>query len=276
MNEDIVLNKNVVEICYESIQLESKKVQCIIKNILQFYCKHILGTKNTYITIFLGTKLQQLEYYYENNIKIYRKLLVELYLILSLCKKKPKQTNIKLKMLKMSEDDVEKVLLNEINTYRKMDLILGCVSKLYKKKADLLWRIIESITEQTPYVSSLNKLYDHCEKKELLLEAYKTLSPDELYYYNNGEYVNLILQCMLKINYIYEEINKFDKHMEIYIKCLNYPLKGLAHEYPIQYNRLSYIHEEKHKRVNIEPKVQQEYVIFEKVSKVHNTSAERI
>lgn len=217
-----------------------------------------------------------MEHYHENNIKMYRKLLVELYLMLALCKKNSNQSNIKLKILKMSEDDVEKVLMNEINTYRKMDLILGCVSKLYKKKADLLWRIIESITEHTLYVKSLNHLYRLCEKKELILEAYKTLSHEEMYHYDNGEYVNIILQCMLKINYIYEEIDKFDKHMEIYIKCLNYPLKGISQEYPIQYNRLSYIHEDKNKRVNIEPKVQQEYVIFEKVCKVHNTSSERI
>jgi hypothetical protein len=270
MNEDIILNKNVVDICYESIQLESKKVQCVVKNILQFYSKHILGIKNTYVTIFIGNKLPHLEYYYETNIKIYRKLLVELYLVLSLSKRNTKQTNIKIKKLKMSEDDTEKVLLNEINTYRKMDLILGCVSKLYKTKADLLWRIIESITDHSLYVKSLNNLYHNNEKKDYVLEAYKTLSQEEPYYYNNVDYSNIILQCMLKINYIYEEINKFDKHMEIYVKCLNYPLKGMSHEYPVQYNRLSYIHEEKNKRVNIEPKVQQEYVIFEKVSKIQN------
>jgi hypothetical protein len=268
MNEEIILNKNVVEICYESIQLESKKIQIIIKNIMQFYFKHVLGSKNTYVTLFLSTKLEFLEHYQQTNIFIYRKLLVELYLILAFCNKNINSTKCKVKTLKLSEDEAERVLQNEINTYRKMDLILGCVSKLYKTKADILWRIIENISNQTVYVSSLNKLYAHCEKKELLLEAYKTLSQEELYYYNNGDYSNIILQCMLKINYIYEEISKFNKHMEIYIKCLNFPLKGLSPAPVMQYNRLSYMHEEKNKKIVIEPKVQQEYVIFEKVSKI--------
>ena len=141
MNEEILLNKNVVDICYQSIQMESKKLEHVIKNVLQFYCKHVLGTKNTYITYFFSSKIQQLQMSFETKPTIYRKLLAEIYLLLAMCKKNIKENNVKVKTIKVSEDDAEKVLLNEINTYRKMHLILGCVSKLYKSKTDLLWRI---------------------------------------------------------------------------------------------------------------------------------------
>lgn len=275
MNDDILLNSNVVDICYHSVQMESKKIENVVKHILQFYCKHVLAaTRNTYITFFVAMKIRLLERAFadsgtnNNKLSVYRKLLTEIYLMLGLCKKNKSGSNVKIKKLKISEEDSEKLLLNEINTYRRIDIILGCVSKLFRTKTEMLWRIIESISPQTPYIKSLNVICNYCDKKELLLEAFKTLSQEEMYYYDNSEYSNLILQCLLKINYIYEETDRFNKHMEIYLTCLNYPLKGLPSEAPLQYNRLSYIHEESNKKVTIEPKVQQEYMIFEKVSKM--------
>ena len=272
MNDDILLNGNVVDICYHSVQMESKKIENVLKQILQFYCKHVLGTsKNTYVAFFLATKIRLLERASSDSTKlaIYRKLLAEVYLLLGTCKKNndaTKQNEVKIKKLKLSNEDTEKLLLNEINTYRRLDIILGCVTKLFKTKTEILWRVAESISPHTQYVKSLAVLYHYCEKKEFMFEAFKTLSPDQTYYYDNGEYTNLILQCMLKINYIYEETARFDKHLEIYLTCLNYPLKGLSNEAPLQYNRLSYIHEESNKKMTIEPKAPQEYMIFEKVS----------
>lgn len=275
MNDDILLNGNVVDICYNSVQMESKKIEYVLKHIMQFYCKHVLGTsKNTYVTFFLATKIQLLERASLDCTKlaIFRKLLIEIYLLLGTCKKNSdakKKNEVKIKKLKLSDDDAEKLLLNEINTYCRLDIILGCISKLFKTKTDILWQVAQSISPHTQYVKSLAVLYHYCEKKEVMFEAFKTLSQNQNYYYDNNEYTNIILQCMLKINYIYEETARFDKHMEIYITCLNYPLKCLPNDAPfLQYNRLSYIHEESNKKVSIEPKVQQEYMIFEKVSKV--------
>jgi hypothetical protein len=110
----------------------------------------------------------------------------------------------------------------------------------------------------------LRSLYEYDNKKELLFEAYKALSK-EGYFYNNNEYSNLIFQCVLKINYIYEEMQRFDKHLEVYIECLNYPIKYSS--FPVQYNRISYIHEDRRKSLDILPKQPQEYMYFEKITK---------
>lgn len=265
MNEDLILSKNIVDICYETVKLESgKKTDQIITNVIRFYIKHILGSKNIYLTLFLEQKLDKLRLTTDTN--IYRKVLVEIYIFLAICNK-PTATQEKapkIKSIKIKEDEAENVLMNELNTYRKENVIQSCVKVLLKTKKDILWKIAENTSEIPMYISALKVLYEYDNKKELLLEAYKALSK-EGYFYNNNEYSNMIFQCVLKINYIYEEMDKFNKHTEVYIKCLNYPIKYSS--FPIQYNRISYIHEEKSKSLDILPKQPQEYMYFEKITK---------
>lgn len=264
MNEDLILSKNIVDICYETVKLESgKKTDHIITNVIRFYIKHILGSKNIYLTLFLENKLNKLRSTTDSN--IYRKVLVEIYILLAICNKPvTREKTQKLKTIKIKEDEAENVLMNELNTYRKENVIQSCIKVLLNTKGDILWKIVENISEIPMYIRALKVLYEFDNKKELLFEAYKALSMDG-YFYNNNEYSNIIFQCVLKINYIYEEMDKFDKHMEVYIECLNYPIKYSS--FPIQYNRVSYMHEDKNKLINIIPKQPQEYMYFEKVTK---------
>jgi len=264
MNEDLILSKNIVDICYETVKVDSgKKTDQIITNVIRFYIKHVLGSKNIFLTLFVESKLDKLKLTTDTN--IYRKVLVELYIFLAICNKRTTQeTAPKLKTIKIKEEDAENVLMNELNTYRKESVIQSCIKVLLNTKNDVLWKIAENISEIPMYIRALKALYEHDNKKELLFEAYKALSKDA-YFYNNNEYSNLIFQCVLKINYIYEEMEKFDKQMEVYIKCLNHPIKFSV--FPIQYNRISYIHEDDSKSLNILPKQPQEYMYFEKITK---------
>ena len=264
MNEDLILSKNIVDICYETVKLESgKKTDQIITNVIRFYIKHILGSKNIYLTLFLEQKLDTLRLTTDTN--IYRKVLVEIYIFLAICNKPSTQERApKTKTIKIKEDEAENVLMNELNTYRKENVIQSCIKVLLSTKKDILWKIAENISEIPMYIRALKALYEYDNKKELMFEAYKALSK-EGYFYNNNEYSNVIFQCVLKINYIYEEMEKFDKHMEVYIKCLNYPIKYSS--FPVQYNRISYIHDDKKKSLDILPKQPQEYMYFEKITK---------
>lgn len=269
MNDDILLdNKNISEICYETVKIESsKKPIIIVKNIIKFYMKHIMGSKNMYITIFISSKLDQLisSSYETESSNIYRKLLVEIYLMLATCNK-PILDKTKSKKIKINENDAENVLLNELNTYRKSNVINSCLNILFKNKTDVLWNVIKNVSDKTDYIASLHKLFIKLEKKELLIEAYNTLS-EEGYFYDNSEYKNIIFQCILKINYIYEEMNKYDKHMETYIKCLNFPLHNMKinTNQLFNYNRISYIYEDDNKLITIQQKPQQDYMSFDKI-----------
>lgn len=264
MNDEIILNKNIVEICYETTSL-NKKVPHIIKQIITFYIKHLIGTRNTYIVMFLSNRINKLSCC-EIDSHIYRKVLVEIYVFLGICNrpvkddKQPKKTKTKIK-----ECEAEQVMLNELNTYRKESVIMGCVNVLAKTKGPLLWKVIENITEYTDYVRELNNLYNYVENKELIFEAYRTIIvPQEQYFYNNGEYANLIFQCMLKVNYIYEEKEQFDKQMEVYIACLNCPPDRLMPSiHTLSLNVNTPFHQEP-KKVDILPKQQTETMMFEK------------
>jgi hypothetical protein len=263
MNDDIILNNNIVTICYETITIAStKKVKQIVKQILQFYCKYILGSKNTYVTTFLSRKLQNLQEVVDNN--IYRKLLVEIYVFLSICNKPVRSNGKQTKKVKLEE--AEQVLLKELNSYRREEIILGCVNALIKTKADLLWQVVLSISKYPEYIKELNILYSYLENKQLLFEAYRTLvASTDQYIYSNSEYSNLIFQCMLKVNYIYEEHDMFDKNMDMYIACLNCPHDKLIPNVPFSVRHseepsiLKVIDVEKQKHML------QETMLFEKI-----------
>lgn len=264
MNDEIILNKNIVQICYETADL-NKKVSKVVKHIIQFYLKHFVGTRNTYIVMFLSNRIQKL-YSCESNSHIYRKVLVEIYVFLGICNKPLNEKKGKTTRSKISEDNTEEVMLNELNTFRKENVIMGCVNALVKTKAPLLWQVIQNLSEFPEYIRELNHLYNYFENKELLFEAYRTIIvPQERYFYDNSEYTNLIFQCMLKVNYIYEEKELFDKQMEMYVACLNCPTDRLmpSVNLSIALNKPNLFQGE-HKKLNIAGKQQTETMLFEK------------
>ena len=267
MNEDILIERNISKICYETANIDcSKKIHQIIPNVVNFYIKHIIGSNNIYHTVFIKTKLLELvKCYEENNVEIRRKLLVEIYLYMALCNKPVKDKKPKYKKIKLKDDEVESILVNEMKTQRKMNIIYSCIDIMYKNHNDNVWNICYEFSEMRDYVEVLKDIFNICRRKELLYEAFEKISKNGLIY-SNQDYRDVIFQCLMKINYIYSEKDVFDKHMEIYLKCLNCPIETLTNTIPVQYNRISYIHDEKRKSLEIKPK-QQEYLYFEKITK---------
>ena len=266
MNEEILLKCNVKEICYETAKIEStKRITSIIPNIINFYIKYILGSKNIYHGFFIKTKLINLQKSYDNNdIDIKRKLLVEIYLYLALCNKPVQHTKPKYKKIKIKAEEANNILINELKTTRNDNIIKSSIDSMYKDHTDKLWDICLCVSEIKEYTQAMRDLFNMCRKKELIVEAYSTISRIGLIY-SSEDYRDIIFQCMLKINYIYKENDMFDEHMEVYLKCLNCSLDVLTDTIPLQYNRISYVHEDRRKSLEIKPKQQQEYVYFEKI-----------
>jgi hypothetical protein len=264
MNDEIILSKDIKQICYETVYLESsKKLPAISKNIVNFFCKYVVGSKNMYLYSFIATKLQQLEKkHLENNSHMYRKLLVEIYVILSICNK-PVLSKPKFK--KMTEVEAELLLMKELNTSRNLKKMLDCVNALIKTKIEILWKVSLSLSKNIDYIRNLYFLYSISPKKELILEAYTSLTEDN-YFWDTSTYSNIIFQCMLKVNYIYEEFDKYDKNMELYIKCMYCPVYK---DDIINYKHKcleSYIQKDPSpKCISIEPKPAHEVMLFEKV-----------
>nr|QOI90380.1 hypothetical protein HWQ62_00243 [Pyramimonas orientalis virus] len=225
MNNDILLKNNIVQICYETTQCHPKHLIKITKHIIQFYCDNIIGTCNMYIAFFISNKLKKLHKCIDGCPNIYRKTIAELYILLAICNKPTKDENKCTKPVRrVKVAEAEALLTKELKSYRDEDIILACVGALYKSKGEVLWRVVCDITPTPKYVNVLYDLNKCFEKKELLFEAFRTLIHTSKYFYDNGAYSNIIFQCIMKLNYIYEEKELFDKHMEVYIACLNCPL----------------------------------------------------
>ena len=76
MNESLLLNKQIHDICYETVNIKMKKVkpQVVLKNIVTFFHKHLLGSKNVYLAMFVSKKMKALSDRWDDDL-VHRKLL---------------------------------------------------------------------------------------------------------------------------------------------------------------------------------------------------------
>lgn len=240
LDETLLLNKNIHQICYEIVKYE---ISCkkntdltIAKYVINFFLKYILGTNNVYPGIFLMEKLLNLD---KKEDIIKKKLLIEIFVFLSICNKPVNENKVVNKSLKKFKlEECEEILKQELHTHRREEVILHCVDTLFKTKKDTLWKIVKIVVCSNKvkmlkkYVDSLELMNSKVPKKEFLLEAYKCVTSESsiMYFYDSSEYTSIIFQCMMKVNYIYLEMGLFDKHMNMYKACLMCPLDILKEE----------------------------------------------
>lgn len=270
--EQLILNKNIHELCYETVQQDVRgmlKFPQLCKAVVNFFVKHIIGTQNMYPAIFITSKLDQLEKVYNNpNDKhIKRKLLIELFVFLAVCNKPSVQkqgfviqAKSRSKTKRLTNDnnnetnDDERMLIKELQSSRREGVVIPLVDLLIKTKEDSLWNIALTLANHVSnrkhmiaYVTSLQTLYhSRIQKKELLLEAYRALCSENALsmFYDNSEYSSIIFQCMMKINYIYEEEGEHDKHFDLYKACIYCPMQWLtiSEEKPILHISFNEMH----------------------------------
>lgn len=239
IEEQLLLSKNVEQVCYEVVKLDKSNNlnnrKKIIKEIISFYRQHILGTKNVYSGKFIMTRLKQLELI--ENDDIYRKALIEIFVYMTICNKPYNKTN-NINDNKIKLKDSENILIEELKSFRREDVIMNCIDKLYKSKKELLWDIVKMMVKRSKsqilidYVEVLNFMSSKDEKKDYMFEAYRCITSENArtYFYDVSEYRSIILQCMLKINYVYEEQGLYNKHMSLYEACMYCPMDILKED----------------------------------------------
>lgn len=229
MNEALLLNRQIHEICYETVTLVARKTKApaIVKNVVTFFHKHILGAKNVYPAIFVAHKLEVLVERWDDA-DIQRKLLVEIYVFLAVCNRPTPQDSQQPKTTSVPAAEAEPTLVKEMSGRRNEALVLKCVAALVKKHEDTLWQIVESNSsgKLNRYVQAMRFMHNALpNKKEFISEAFKVVCNNKAaFHFNTGDYSPIIFQCMLKVNYIYEAQNMHDKRMDIYLACINCPM----------------------------------------------------
>ena len=247
IDETLILNKNIHQICYELVKYEiscKKNMDLIVnKYVINFFLKYVLGTNNVYPGIFVMKKLIDLE---QKDTLIKKKILIEIFVFLAICNKPLNEKAMTTKFSKKFKlEECEEILKRELYTHRREEVIINCVDTLFKTKKDVLWKIIKIVVNSNKikllknYVDALDFMNSKVSKKEFLVEAYKCITSESsiMYFYDSSEYTSIILQCMMKVNYIYLEMGLFDKHMNMYKSCLMCPLdilKEEKEEYPIE------------------------------------------
>ena len=229
MNETLLINRQIHEICYETVSMAVRKTKAhvVLKNVVTFFHKHILGAKNVYLAIFVAHKLEVLTHRWDDT-DIQRKLLVEIYVFLAVCNRPATHDSQQPKTAAVPVVEAEPTLVKEMSGRRNEALVLKCVAVLVKQHEDTLWQIVEtnSSGKLKRYVQAMRFMHNTLpNKKEFISEAFKVVCNNKAaFHFNTSDYSPIIFQCMLKVNYIYETRNMHDKQMDIYLACINCPM----------------------------------------------------
>lgn len=264
MNHDLIINQNIKEVCYDTVRISTLKQSVIEKDITTFFLKYLISSKNVYISSFLINRLQKFPNIKDNKY-LYRKVLVELYVFLSICNKPTdNETYVDFKKSRISKDNVKKILSDELKNKREINKIFSCIVQLEKTEKEYLWSKIYKLVADSPIkkmlVMNLFEFYKISPHKDFILAAYKSLYIVD-YIHDASIYHKLIFQCMLKINYLYafSELKE-----DLFLKCLNY----IPHEnVSITSNKflVSYVLEKKPIEIELNKTKCNEEIYFEKV-----------
>lgn len=247
---------DIYSICVETTNKYSQNIQKISKDIVNLFIKFLLHSKNMYLTKFISTKLQLIQIHSKS---LLRKLLVEVYVFLAVVNKPiPEKDVFNVKVSKKKDIIDEKIFLDNLNKYTKEEMFKN-VCILNKNNEDLMWKLILHVSKQKEFIKNLKYLYSFTKNIKLLLLAYDTLYDS---YYYSCDYNDIIIQCMLKIDYIYTEKEIIDKESELYATCMKYiPLKkNVINKNEYQ----NYTSCEKNVQINEFQKSKSEKIVFEK------------
>jgi hypothetical protein len=232
--EEHMLNKNILKVCEELYVFCCQNNQIKFENFtIDFYINYISGTKNMYIIIFLSNKLSLLNH--KSNF-IYRKLLCEIILLLTICNKPNINTysyhevninmnidNLILSIKEKNKNSMRYILNNLLKCKDEFEFKFN-LNLTEKQKKDYIWKLWEIILDNfnNKYIDSLFYLYclnytnkERKHRLRLLFDAYDSLCEDMII--SSDEYNEIIIQCMLKIDLLFQ----MNKKEEMYDMCMN-------------------------------------------------------
>lgn len=254
--ESFIQKNDIYSICVETTNIYSQNINKTSKEIVNLFIKFLLHSKNIYLAKFISTKLKQIQ---NQSKSLLRKLLVEIYVFISIVNKPNLEKDIfNIKVSKKNVFIDEKIFFDNLTKYNRDDMF-KTVSILHKSNPELMWKLILHISKQKHFIEHLQYLYSFTKNIKLLLLAYDTLY--ESYYYS-CDYNDIIIQCMLKIDYIYNEKEIIDKNSELYTSCMKYiPLKKNIINKNVYQN---YTSSAKNLQINEFNKTKSEKIVFEK------------
>ena len=234
MNEAL-RRKDVHAVCVETARyfLCKNGVPKFLEDACVFFQKELLTSKNTYLLEFFQCKRWEI---LEKRERLQRLAAIELAVFLCTCDRP--ETAVEGKRLAMAKN-AEDVLVQELQRFaeqqdfdaRTIEQCVRTLSKPGKPESQVmvqkLWKVSHRLSTAASHLRRLRAHWDNLEDKkrerfasEVLVECFKTIYDAGSFFRDSRQYRPIIIQCMLKAEYIFESIGVVQCGERVYITCL--------------------------------------------------------
>jgi hypothetical protein len=229
LNEALRRN-DVLEVCkivanYFTIKNGHNK---LVADFRAFFIEEILHTRNMYVLEFYLHKIHVLR---TRSGRIQRITAVELGAFLATCSRAKKPSSENKSRNKQTPEPLETVFAKNVQqalqhgTFDETTIRKN-IFQLVKENPDIvdrMWSTLEQITPHKNYVRHLKQFVEHPKENPLLLyQGFTTIDTKRQFQRNVKEYSNVVIQCMLKAELLFEALEVFDREELLYNICLYY------------------------------------------------------
>lgn len=233
MNEAL-RGKDVHAVCLETAKyfLSKEGVAKFLQDVLVFYQNELLWSKNTYLLEFVERKRFEV---LNKRERVQRLSAIELAVLLATCDRPEKSEAKRGGAAKYTEDALVKELRNFMEG-KDFDPegIERCVRTLAKpskedsrEAVEKLWSVAARLSKVKAHVRLLREHWNLFDEKrrakfapDILVECFKTIYESGSYVRDTHQYRPIVVQCMLKAEYLFESIGVVDCGERVYVTCL--------------------------------------------------------
>ena len=233
MNEAL-RRRDVHAVCLETAKyfLCKEGVTKFLQDVVVFYQNELVASKNTYLLEFLERKRSEV---LNKRDRVQRLCAIELAVFLATCDRPEKSEGRRGGATKYTEDVLVGELRNCIDGKAfDADGIDRCVRNLAKpskegshESVEKLWSVATRLSKVSVHVRLLRWYWDLFDEKrrakfapDVLVECFKTIYEFDSYVRDTHQYRPIVMQCMLKAEYLFESIGVVDCGERVYVTCL--------------------------------------------------------
>ena len=245
MNEAL-RRKDLHTTCLETARyfLSKEGVLKFLHDARMFFQKELLTSKNTYLLEFLEAKHQEL---LSKTDRVQRLGAIEIAVFLCTCDRPERSAEGR---RVSNAKDAEDLLAQELKQFldnKDFDpqTIEKCVRILTKHTredfdtlSEKMWSVADRLTRERGHFQRLRKYWEMFDEKrqpklasEVLVECFKTVYDAGAFFRDVRQYRPIVVQCMLKAEYLFESLGIVDCGERVYVTCL-YHLPKLATQAP--------------------------------------------
>jgi hypothetical protein len=228
MNEAL-LNRDVTAVCTEVARHFTHKdgARRMLAEIRAFAMEHLLFVPNTYVLEFYVTRCKDVE---RTEGRLQRIAAIELASFVSICSRAPCPPRPSKGITKNPEvvltAELRRILRGESP---KDQIVERCVTTLVKSEdtSKRMWTVAEQLSSHREHVQRLRAMTQTPiarakQSADALCAAFRTLWASKEYYRDISEYKPIVMQCMIKGEYLYESMDVVDGALRLYESCLYY------------------------------------------------------